>query len=49
MVSFDLWVFNGTVVRDQQRVIGDAFDYIFGVKNSISINPFVLGDQTNVN
>ena len=42
-------LFNGTVVRDQQRVIGDAFDYIFGVKNSISINPFVLGDQTNVN
>ena len=42
-------LFNSTVVRDQQRVIGDAFDHIFGVKNSISINPFVLGDQTNVN
>lgn len=45
--SWDL--FNSTVVRDQQRVIGDAFDHIFGVKNSISITPFVLGDQTNVN
>lgn len=41
-------LYSSTVVRDQQRVIGDAFDHIFGVKNSISINPFVLGDQTNV-
>lgn len=41
-------LYSSTVVRDQQRVIGDAFDKIFGVKNSISITPFVLGDQTNV-
>lgn len=45
--SWDLY--NSTVVRDQQRVIGDAFDKIFGMKGSITINPFVLGDQTNVN
>ena len=42
-------LYNSTVVRDQQRVIGDAFDKIFGTKNSISITPFVLGDQTSVN
>jgi hypothetical protein len=42
-------LFSGTVVRDQQRVIGDAFDHVFGMKNSITINPFVLGDQTDVN
>lgn len=41
-------LYNSTVVRDQQRVIGDAFDKIFGVKGSITIDPFVLGDQTNV-
>ncbi len=41
-------LFNSTVVRDQQRVIGDAFDKIFNTKGSISITPFVLGDQTNV-
>ena len=42
-------LYNSTVVRDQQRVIGDAFDKIFGTKDSISITPFVLGDQTSVN
>lgn len=42
-------LFSSTVVRDQQRVIGDAFDKIFSTKGSISITPFVLGDQTNVN
>lgn len=41
-------LYNSTVVRDQQRVFGDAFDRIFGVEGSITINPFTLGDQTNV-
>lgn len=41
-------VFNGTVIRDLQRMIGDVFDKIFGMKNSITINPFTLGDSTNV-
>lgn len=41
-------IFTSTVVRDQQRIFGDAFDKIFGVKGSITINPFTLGDQTNV-
>lgn len=42
-------LYSSTVVRSLQREIGDAFDHIFGAKNSISITPFVLGDQTNVN
>ena len=42
-------LYSSTVVRSEQRVIADAFDHIFGVKDSISINPFVLGDNTNVN
>lgn len=42
-------LFSSTVVRNIQRVFGDTFDYIFGVKNSITINPFTMGDQTNVN
>lgn len=42
-------LFSSTVVRNIQRVFGDTFDYIFGVKDSISINPFTMGDQTNVN
>ena len=42
-------LYNSTVVRDQQRVIGDAFDKIFMTKNSITIDPFVLGDKTKVN
>ena len=41
-------LYASTVVRDQQRIMGDAFDKIFGTKNSISITPFVLGDQTSV-
>ena len=41
-------VFNSTVIRDMQRVIGDVFDKIFGVKGSITIMPFTLGEQTNV-
>ena len=41
-------LYSSTVVRSIQREIGDAFDHIFGAKNSISITPFVLGDQTNV-
>lgn len=43
-------VFNGTVIRDMQRLVGDVFDKIFGVKNSISITPFTLaGNSNNVN
>ena len=42
-------VFNGTVIRDLQRMLGDVFDKIFGVKNSINITPFSLGDTSNVN
>ena len=42
-------LFNSTVVRDQQRMFGDAFDKVFGMKDSITINPFTMGDQTNVN
>ena len=42
-------VFNGTVVRDMQRLIGDVFDKIFGVKDSITIAPFTLGATENVN
>lgn len=41
-------VFNSTVIRDLQRMICDVFDKIFGVKNSINITPFSLGDNTNV-
>lgn len=42
-------LFSSTVVRGIQREICDAFDRIFGMQDSITINPFVLGDQTNVN
>ncbi len=42
-------LYNSTVVRNIQRVIGDAFDLIFGTANSITIDPFVMGDQTDVN
>lgn len=42
-------LFSSTVVRSIQREIGDAFDHIFGIKDSITISPFVFGDQTNVN
>ena len=38
-------VFNGTVIRDIQRVLGDVFDKIFGVKNSITIKPFTLNNN----
>lgn len=38
-------VFNGTVIRDIQRLLGDVFDKIFGVKNSITIKPFTLNNN----
>ena len=41
-------LYSSVVVRGIQREIGDAFDHIFGAKNTISITPFVLGDNTNV-
>ncbi len=40
-------VFNGTVIRDLQRMIGDVFDRIFGVKDSIKITPFTLNGASN--
>ena len=42
-------LFNSTVVRDQQRVLCDEFDHVFGMKGSITIDPFVMGDTSNVN
>ena len=42
-------LFNSTVVRDQQRLLCDEFDKVFGMKGSITIDPFVMGDTTNVN
>lgn len=41
-------LYASTVIRSQQRIMGDTFDHIFGVKNSITITPFVLGDTSNV-
>lgn len=41
-------LYSSTVIRSQQRIMGDTFDHIFGVKNSITITPFVLGDTSNV-
>lgn len=40
-------LFNGTVVRDIQRTLGDAFDKIFGMKDSITIEPFSLNNSSN--
>ena len=42
-------LYNSTVVRNIQRILGDTFDHIFGVTNSITIDPFVMGDKTDVN
>ena len=42
-----LSVYLGTVVRDIQRTLGDAFDKIFGVKNSVTIKPFSLNNSDN--
>jgi len=42
-------LYNSTVVRNIQRVIGDAFDLIFKTVDSINIDPFTMGDQTDVN
>lgn len=40
-------LFNSTVVRDIQRVLGDAFDKIFNQKDSITIEPFSLNNSSN--
>ena len=40
-------LYNRTTVRDIQRVIGDAFDKIFGVKDSLSIKPFSIEDNND--
>ena len=43
-------LFSSTVIRDQQRVIGDAIDQIFQTQGALTIKPFTLTDnQTNVN
>lgn len=45
-------LYNRTVVRDTQRVIGDAFDHIFGMKDSLTIKPFSIeenNDEQTVN
>ena len=42
-------LYNSTVVRDQQRMLCDEFDRVFGMKGSITIDPFRMGDQTDVN
>lgn len=42
-------LYNSTVVRNIQRVICDAFDLIFKTTDSINIDPFTMGDQTDVN
>lgn len=45
-------LYNGTVVRNIQRIIGDAFDQIFQVPDSITIDPFSIDDnnvEQNVN
>lgn len=44
--SFKL--FNRTMIKPVQDMIIDAFDYIFGVKGSITITPFSLGGATKV-
>ena len=41
-------LYSSTVVRSQQRLIANAFDKIFGVNGSITIDTFKLGDNTNV-
>lgn len=41
-------LFNSTVIRNQQRIIGDVFDRIFSQKGTIKITPFTLGDNTTV-
>ena len=38
-------LYNRTVVRDIQRVIGDAFDHIFNTKDSLTIKPFSIEDN----
>ena len=40
-------VYNGTVIRDIQRTLGDSFDKIFGVKNSVTFKPFTLNNSDN--
>ena len=40
-------LYSRTIVRDIQRVIGDAFDHIFGMKDSIIIKPFSINDNNN--
>ena len=45
-------LYSRTSVRDIQRVIGDAFDQIFGTKGSITIKPFSIeenNDEQTVN
>lgn len=38
-------LYNRTVVRDIQRVIGDAFDHIFGMKGCLTIKPFSIEEN----
>lgn len=40
-------LFNKTVVSPIQKAIVDAFDKIFGVKDSITINPFIITFENN--
>lgn len=40
-------LYNRTTVRDAQRVICDAFDHIFGMKDSLSIKPFSIEDNND--
>jgi len=40
-------LYNRTTVRDVQRVIGDAFDHIFGMKDSLSIKPFSIEENND--
>ena len=40
-------LYNRTVVKDVQRVICDAFDHIFNMKDSLSIKPFSIEDNND--
>lgn len=43
--SWDLY--NRVVVRDIQTVICDAFDHVFGIKDSMSVKPFSIEENNN--
>lgn len=44
-------LYNRTVIRDIQRLICDSLDYVFGMKDSLTIKPFSLSanNESNVN